>query len=65
MTPMIRCVDSNIFIERWSNPQAKRFTDNLDRDKHCSSVLVPAEVYNKLMIKNVKRTFDYIRRIMG
>ncbi len=62
---MIKFVDANIFIERWSNEQAREFTDHLDREEHCTSVLVLTEVYHKLTRKNIKHAFEYIRTIMG
>ena len=62
---MIKFIDANIFIERWSNPKAKELIDSLSREKHCTSVLVLAEVYHKLKQKNVKNVFDYLRGIMG
>ena len=62
---MIKFIDANIFIERWSNPKAEEFTNLLNREEHCTSVLVLAEVYHKLKLKNVKNVFDYIRGIMG
>ena len=65
MTSMIKFIDANIFIERWSNPKAKELIDSLSREKHCTSVLVLAEVYHKLKQKNVKNVFDYLRGIMG
>ena len=65
MTSMIKFVDSNIFIERWSNEKAKEFTNSLDREKHCTSVLALAEVCHKLKKKNVENVFDFIRGIMG
>lgn len=65
MTSTIKFIDANIFIERWSNERAKKLTDSLDREKHCTSVLVLAEVYHKLTKKNIENTFEYIRTIMG
>ena len=65
MISTTKFVDSNIFIERWSNEKAREFTDSLDREKHCTSVLVLAEVYHKLNKKNVENVFDFIRGIMG
>lgn len=62
---MIKFIDANIFIERWSNPKALEFTNALDREQHCTSVLVLTEVYHKLTKKNVKGAFEYIRNIMG
>ena len=65
MISMSKFIDANIFIERWSNPKVKEFTDSLDREEHCSSVLVLTEVYHKLRKKNIKTAFEYIRGIMG
>ena len=65
MTSMLKFIDANIFIERWSNDKAKELTDSLEREEHCTSVLVLAEVYHKLKLKNVKNAFEYIRGIMG
>ena len=65
MTSTIKFIDANIFIERWSNPEAKQLTDSLNREKHCTSVLVLAEVYHKLKLKSIKNVFEYIRGIMG
>ena len=65
MISMIKFIDANVFIERWSNPKAKELTDNLDRDEYCTSVLVLAEVYHKLKKKGIKNSFEYIRNIMG
>lgn len=62
---MTKFIDTNIFIERWSNKNAKELTDNLDREKHCTSVLVLAEVYHKLKNKRIMNVFEYIRSIMG
>ena len=62
---MIKFIDANIFIERWSNPKAEEFTNSLNSENHCTSVLVLAEVYHKLKQKNIKNIFDYIRGIMG
>lgn len=65
MTSMIKFIDANIFIERWSNPKAEQLTNSLNREKHSTSVLVLAEVYHKLKLKNIKNVFEYIRGIMG
>jgi predicted nucleic acid-binding protein len=65
MISTTRFIDANIFIERWSTPAAKELTDNLEHEKHCTSVLVLAEVYNKLVKKGAKAAFDYVRTIMG
>ena len=62
---MIKFIDANIFIERWSNPKAEQLTNSLNREKHSTSVLVLAEVYHKLKLKNIKNVFEYIRGIMG
>ncbi|MBI2143570.1 type II toxin-antitoxin system VapC family toxin [Candidatus Woesearchaeota archaeon] len=65
MTSTIKFIDANIFILRWSNPRIKEFIDSLSAEEHCTSVLVLAEVYHKLMQKNVENVFNYIRGIMG
>lgn len=65
MTSTTKFIDTNIFIERWANPKAEEFTDSLNREEHCTSVLVLAEVYHKLKLKGIKNVFDYIRGIMG
>ena len=65
MTSTIKFIDANIFIERWSNPKAEQLTNSLNREEHCTSVLVLAEVYHKLKQKNVANVFGYIRGIMG
>jgi len=58
-------IDANIFIERWTNPEAKKLIDNLNREEHFTSVLVLAEVYHKLRMKNVKSAMEYIKAILG
>src|SRR3989338_3181653 len=65
MTSTIKFIDANVFIERWSSPKAREFIDSLNREHHCTSVLVLTEVYHKLKLKNVKNAFDYIRGLMG
>ena len=65
MTSTTKFIDANIFIERWSNPKAEQLTNSLNREEHCTSVLVLAEVYHKLNQKNVNNVFGYIRSIMG
>lgn len=65
MTSMTKFIDANIFIERWSNPKAEQLTNSLNREEHCTSVLVLAEVCHKLKLKNIKSVFEYIRGIMG
>jgi len=62
---MIKFIDANIFIEACINDETDDFLRNLDREKHCTSVLVLAEVYHKLKKKNVKNIFEYLRTIMG
>ena len=62
---MIKFIDANIFIRRWIDPKTAEFINNLDRDRHCTSVLVLAEVYHKLKKKNVQDSFEYVRNIMG
>jgi|SRR3989338_1566706 len=61
---MIKFIDANIFIERWSNAKARELIDNLDREQHCTSVLALAEVYHKLKKKDID-SFEYLRNIMG
>ncbi|MFH0752640.1 MAG: type II toxin-antitoxin system VapC family toxin [archaeon] len=65
MTFTTKFIDANIFIERWSNQEARHLIDNLDSESHCTSVLVLAEVYHKLQKRGVKSSFEYIRTIMG
>ncbi len=65
MTSTTRFIDANIFILRWGNPKVKEFIDSLNREEHCSSVLVLAEVYHKLKQKKVENVFNYIRGILG
>ncbi len=65
MTSMTKFIDANIFIERWNNERVAEFLNNLNRDDHCTSVLVLSEVYHKLMKKNITDAFHYIRTIMG
>ncbi|MBI2136033.1 type II toxin-antitoxin system VapC family toxin [Candidatus Woesearchaeota archaeon] len=62
---MIKFIDANIFIERWTNPKAQELIDQLDREMHCTSVLVLSEVYHKLKARKVGNIFDYLRGIMG
>ncbi len=62
---MTKFIDANIFIERWSNERARIFTDALNREEHCTSVLVLTEVYHKLSNKKIKNAGEYIRSIMG
>ena len=62
---MIKFIDANIFIGRWDNPKAEQLTNLLDREQHCTSVLVLIEVEHKLRKKKVENIFDYIRGIMG
>ena len=65
MTSTTKFIDANIFIERWSNPKAEQLTNSLNREEHCTSVLVLAEVCHKLKLKNIRNIFEYIRGIMG
>ncbi|MBS3140212.1 type II toxin-antitoxin system VapC family toxin [Candidatus Woesearchaeota archaeon] len=62
---MIKFIDANIFIERWTNARAFEFTNSLNSEEHCTSVLVLAEVYHKLQLKKVNSAFEYLRTIMG
>ena len=65
MTSTTKFIDANIFILRWGNPKVKEFIDSLNREEHCTSVLVLAEVYYKLKQKKVENVFNYIRGILG
>ena len=60
---MIRFVDANIFIRRWSDPKIEQFVNSLCREEYATSVLVLAEVHHKL--KHFTEIFEYIRNIMG
>ncbi len=62
---MSKFIDANIFIERWSNSNAKEFIDNLSNGDYATSVLVLSEVYYKLEKKKIKNNFEYLRIIMG
>ncbi len=62
---MNKFIDANIFIERWSNEKVREFTQSLEREHHCTSVLVLAEVFHKLQQKRIETAFTYIRSIMG
>ena len=62
---MIKFIDANVFIERWSNPHAKKLIDTLNRERHCTSVLVLSEVFHKLKKKKVENIFHYLRGVMG
>lgn len=62
---MIKFIDANIFIERWSNEKARLFTQSLEREEHCTSVLVLSEVFHKLQQKKIENAFAYLRSIMG
>ncbi len=61
---MIKFIDANIFIERWNSEKVRYFLDNLNREEHCTSVLVLSEVFHKLTAKKVQ-AFPYLRSIMG
>lgn len=65
MTSTTKFIDANIFILRWGNPKVKEFIDSLNREEHCTSVLVLAEVYHKLKQKKIENVFNYIRGILG
>ena len=65
MISTIKFIDANIFIGRWTSINNKEFLDNLNREEHCTSVLVLTEVYHKLMKKKVRNSLEYIRAIMG
>ncbi len=62
---MAKFIDANIFILRWGNPNVKDFLDSLNREEHCTSVLVLAEAYHKLKQKNTENAFNYIRGVLG
>lgn len=62
---MTKFIDANIFIRRFNDPKVKEFTNQLNRDEHCTSVLVLAETYHKLKKYNVENTFGFFRTIMG
>ena len=65
MISTIKFIDANIFIGRWDSVNNKELLNNLNRDEHCTSVLVLTEVYHKLMKKKVQHSMEYIRAIMG
>ncbi|MBU0461622.1 MAG: type II toxin-antitoxin system VapC family toxin [Nanoarchaeota archaeon] len=65
MTSMIRFIDANVFLTRWSDERSKALIDGLNSEEHCTSVLVLAEVYHKLAYRNANNVFEYIRTIMG
>ncbi len=65
MTYTTKFIDANIFILRWNNLKVNEFLNSLNSEEHCTSVLVLAEVYHKLMQKSVENVFSYIRAIMG
>jgi predicted nucleic acid-binding protein len=62
---MIKFIDANIFIRRWSDEKAREFINRLDREKYCTSVLVLSEVYHKLKKKNVENIFEYLKTILS
>jgi predicted nucleic acid-binding protein len=62
---MIKFIDANIFIERWSNPDVKAFLDQINPEEYCTSVLVLAEVSHKLKKKGVANIFNITRGILG
>ncbi len=62
---MTKFIDTNIFIERWGNERVRQFTESLNREENCTSVLVLTEVYHKLSKKKIKNIFEYVRAIMG
>jgi len=65
MISMIKFIDTNVFIERWTNKKAEELINNLNPDEHCTSVLVLAELFHKLKKKGVKNNYDYVKTIMG
>ena len=65
MTSTTKFIDTNIFIERFSNPLAKNLTDHLDPEKHFTSVLVLSELYHKLQQKRIMSISSYIKGIMS
>lgn len=60
---MIKFIDANIFIRRWSDPKIEHFVNSMQRDECCTSVLVLAEVYHKL--RHFTEIFEYLRNILG
>jgi len=65
MISMVKFIDANIFIQRWSNPQIAAFLNTLNPEEHATSVLVLAEVYDKMELKKLTHAFSYIRGLMG
>jgi len=51
MISSIKFIDANIFIQRWYNLRVEKFINKLDREQHCTSVLVLMEVCHKLQKK--------------
>ncbi|MBI2664156.1 type II toxin-antitoxin system VapC family toxin [Candidatus Woesearchaeota archaeon] len=62
---MIKFVDANIFIKRWSDPDAEAFINSLNHENYSTSVLVLAEVYHKMKQKRISAAFEYVRSLMG
>jgi len=65
MTYTAKFIDSNVFLKRWIDPNCAKLIESLDREKHCTSVLVLAEVHHLLTKKNINGVFDYLRSILG
>ena len=62
---MTKFIDTNIFLQRWTNPIIEQFLHSLNSEEYCTSVLVLAEVYHKLNKKGITHAFEYVRSIMG
>jgi len=65
MTSTIKFIDANIFLKKWIDAKSAKLVENLDREKHCTSVLVLSEVHHLLTRKNISGAFDYLRSILG
>ena len=65
MTSMIKFIDANIFLKKWIDAKSAKLVENLDREKHCTSVLVLSEVHHLLTRKNISGAFDYLRSVLG
>lgn len=65
MISLIKFIDTNVFIKRWTDTTVEGFFNNLEPENYCTSVLVLIEVHHKLEKKRVKSAFQFIRSIMG
>src|SRR3989344_9698793 len=65
MICMTKFIDANIFVRRFNDPKVMEFTNRLNREEHCTSILVLAETYHKLKKNNVENVFSFFRTIMG